>query len=359
MQPIIIIDTSYLIYRSYFAYPKLSNNGIGTGAFFGFAKTVIALIKEYRPQALIFALDTPEQTWRHKEIVGYKAGRPEIEKEMVNQIPIIQEWCQNVTTNYFVAPGYEADDLICTATHLILNRDILKQRYKETVSEDGALFAARYDEKQMTLEQYYSSLQSPQTDIYIFSSDKDLYQLLIYPSVSFVQSKSTKDGFTLFGQEDFKLKYELLPIQWLDFKALVGDSSDNLKGIPGVGPKTAIKLLQNVGSLYQLYEVLGLENRMFLHSHWLMNEEQIKKTLDYVNEPKNQTLIDKIKLNKSTVEQTYKLATLQLVPGIEGVKSGYDIHAGVALFEKYGFKSLVTSTVNAVGYPTGQVDGLF
>lgn len=357
----LIIDTSYLIYRSHFAYPRLTSNGVATGAFFGFAKTIIALIKEYQPDTLTFALDTPKPTWRHKLKDDYKAGRPEIDQDMVAQIPTVQEWCGSITENYLYQDGYEADDFICTMCYTIIQHSILKSEHQKP-QEDGLFETAEAAEKAVVKPLTHQELAKLSTDledeIYIFSSDRDLYQLLVYPNVSFIQSKSTKDGFTLFGQAEFREKYELEPIQWIDYKTLVGDGSDNLQGLPGVGPKTATSLLNQVGSLHVLFDELGIDNTDYIIGSWA-HEKYKQAVKDYVANPKNTKLIDKIKENVELLHQTHHLSELQIVPGGLEIKKGFDLHKGVGLFQKYGFKSLVTMTTNTVGFDQGETDALF
>jgi DNA polymerase I len=359
----LVIDTSYLIYRSHFAYPRLTTNDVATGAFFGFAKTVIALIKEYKPDTLIFALDTPKPTWRHALKDDYKAGRPEADKDMVAQIPVIQNWCKMVTKNYFVQDGYEADDFICTTCYQVVQKCVLANEHKNPQDDD--LFGAddNFDKKSKVFQpmshQDLAKLDINMEDqIYIFSSDRDLYQLLVYPNVYFIQNKSSKDGFSLFGQHEFREKYELEPIQWIDYKTLVGDNSDNLQGIPGVGPKTATNLLNQVGSLHVLFEEMEIDNSKYILGSWASQKYQAA-TKEYVQNPKNLKLLDKIRDNLELLHQTHRLSQLEIVPGGVDISKGFDLHKGTGLFQEYGFKSLVTMTTNTVGFDRGEVDALF
>jgi DNA polymerase I len=359
----LIIDTSYLIYRSHFAYPRLTSNGVPTGAFFGFAKTVIALIKEYKPDSLIFALDTPKPTWRHDLKDDYKSGRPEADKDMIAQIPVIQNWCKLVTKNYFVQDGYEADDFICTACYNVIQNSILTKEHKKPQDDD--LFGAGENNnketkvfKPMTHQELAKLDINTEDHIYIFSSDRDLFQLLVYPNVSFIQNKSSKDGFNLFGPREFREKYELEPIQWIDYKTLVGDNSDNLQGIPGVGPKTATTLLNQVGSLHVLFEQIKIDNSRYILGSWA-HQKYESAAKEYIKNPKSIKLLDKIKDNLELLNQTHRLSQLEIVPGGVEISKGFDLHKGVGLFGEYGFKSLVTMTTNTVGFDRGETDALF
>ncbi|MEM1312656.1 MAG: 5'-3' exonuclease H3TH domain-containing protein [Patescibacteria group bacterium] len=299
----LIIDTSYLIYRSFFAYPHLTAKGVYTGAFFGFAKTILTLIQQYKPDELVFANDTTAPTWRHDVLADYKGNRPEIQEEMVQQIPLIKNWIKDITPNIFSQDGFEADDFIYTVSSQI------------------------------------AAGNNPNDQILIFSSDKDLYQILVEPQVFFLQTKTSKDGWKLFGQAEFIEKYGLDPKQWLDYKALTGDPSDNLKGVSGIGPKTATRILQEVGCLYNLFDTLGWDNDNLLSISILQNNAR-----DFVENSKNESLINKIKSHKDILLQTYYLATLQSVPGTSLKKTGFDLTKGISSFYEFGFKSLINST---------------
>jgi len=159
---ILIIDTSYLIYKAYFAYPDLSYQNQPTGAIYGFIKTVLKLITDWQPKILVFTVDRPEKTWRHELFSEYKAGRPEMEDKMLRQIPIILEWCQAITPNYLAVSGFEADDLIWTITQQFY------QNKTDTANQIDDLFLENH------------------TPTWIFSADRDLYQLLVFPQVKFI-----------------------------------------------------------------------------------------------------------------------------------------------------------------------------
>jgi DNA polymerase-1 len=325
---VLIIDTSYLIYRSFFAYPSLTSKGVPTGAFFGFAKTILALVQEYKPDELIFANDTAEPTWRHKILVDYKANRPDIQDDMLLQIPLIKEWITKISPNVFSQPGFEADDYVYT----VCKRLLIESSNVNSKEVKSDLFETKSSSVKVAKLPPFSG------QILIFSSDRDLYQLLNHPEIFFVQSKVLKDGWQLFGQQDFKVKYELQPEQWLDYKALVGDASDNLKGVPGVGPKTATKILHQVGCLNNLFTALGEDATAFTNLGY-----EIKGAQEYLENPKNMTIIDKIKANLDQIRQTYYLATLQDVPNTNITHVGFDLNKGVQEFYEYNFKSLITA----------------
>jgi DNA polymerase I len=292
---LLLIDTSYLLYRSYFAYSNLTHDNQPVGAVFGFAKGVLSLIKEYQPDELIFALDTPEPTWRHTLFSEYKAGRSETEPSMISQIPAVLEFAHSITKNCFGTPGFEADDFINTIAH------------------------------NATTDQ----------EVMVFSADKDLYQLFAFPNTSIIRTKKI-GGFELYTTDDFITQYELQPLQWLDYKALVGDNSDNLAGVPGIGPKTATKILKAIGCIANLTQALNLGTFDFVElgvSH---------ETTDFIANPKNMTIIEKVVGNMDMLKQTYKLAGLSIVPQTTLSHTGFDLTQANSLAQRYQFKSILT-----------------
>jgi DNA polymerase-1 len=313
---ILIIDSSYLIFRSFFAYSgnKLTHNNQPVGAFYGFAKTVISLVKKFQPEQLIFAKDLPTPTWRHKLYDAYKAGRPEIDPNMVAQIPVIHQW-SSLVGETLELEGFEADDLI----------------FSTAIQELGV--EAEVGGKDLGLV-----FENPDKEVLIFSSDRDLYQLLVWPQIKFLRPQKTGE-VNLYDQEAFLKEFSVNPKQWVDYKALVGDSSDNLKGLEGVGPKTAAVILKEIGSLYSFYQQIGLDPEAFSKS-FHSQEEDKTKLKNFLENPKNTKLIEKMKAQHEQVKQTYLLATLQMVPQIRVSNKTIDFLAGQSIFDEYGFKLL-------------------
>jgi DNA polymerase I len=341
----LIIDTSYLIYRSYFAYPKLTHNDQPVGAFFGFAKTIIELVRENKPDQLVFAGDTAEPTWRHKLVDDYKAGRAQIEEAMVSQFPLINNWCSKITKNVFKFPGWEADDIIFSITldELTQFRTICKvdmQPKVETLEnlfdeiDNQAIpdFPIRFDE-------LVKKSKDSANEILIYSSDRDLYQMLSLPNLKFIHSNKGNNDY--FGINEFKAKYQLHPLQWLDYKALVGDPGDNLKGVEGVGPKITTSILQQTGCLYSLFEKLDLEKKPFFRTAggcWATDND----IHSFIQNPKNAKIVEKLKQNYEVIKHTYLMSSLQCVPEVNFKSSGFILSDGLGELEKHGFKSLLT-----------------
>lgn len=347
----LLIDSSYLMYRSYFAYPNLTYNSQPVGAFFGFAKTILQLLQAYKPDQLIFAGDTSQPTWRHYNYPEYKAGRAKIENSMVAQIPLIQNWSAKITQNNFRLAGWEADDIIFTvAVQELTNYKSINQKKQATridKSKSNNLLKVEtdlsFDGHVPVFGHQWSELldeaNQKANSIYVFSSDRDLYQILHLANLKFINSN--KGVLDEFGNSEFQTKYELDPLQWLDYKALVGDGSDNLKGVDGIGPKTATTFLQQVGSLYNFYKAVDMDNETFLRTASGQWQGQCYLA-QYLDNPKNQNLITKLKDNHEIVKITYTLSALMLVPSMQFFTTGYDLTPGQVDLENCGFKSLIT-----------------
>jgi DNA polymerase I len=341
----LIIDTSYLIYRSYFAYPKLTYNDQPVGAFFGFAKTIIELVIENKPDQLVFAGDTSEPTWRHKLVDDYKAGRAQIEEAMVSQFPIINNWCQLVSKNFFKFPGWEADDIIFSIAvdELTQFRTICKEGLEPKPGNLSDLFdkpnSKIITEFPIRFDELVQKSKDRANEILVYSSDRDLYQMLSLPNLKFIHSN--KGNTEYFGIGEFQSKYQLHPLQWLDYKALVGDPGDNLKGVEGIGPKTATAILQEVGCLYSLFEKMNLGNKAFFRTAgacWATDNN----INSYFQNPKNTKILEKLKQNYEVIKHTYLMASLQCVPEVKFENNGFVLSDGLIELEKYGFKSLLT-----------------
>lgn len=218
----IIIDGNSLLFRAYYAtaYAGTSNimrtkSGIPTNAIFAFANMIVRIINDLKPEDHIFvAFDTGEKTFRHEEYDEYKAGRQAVPEELITQFPIAREFLDALAIHHDEIIGYEADDIAGSLA-------------KHAESEDF--------------------------EVELYTSDQDYLQLitdrinvkLIRRGLSDVQSLNPASLFSDFGYH---------PHQATDYKGLIGDASDNLKGIPGVGKVTALKLLSEYGTLENILD---------------------------------------------------------------------------------------------------------
>jgi len=210
MKKIILIDTSNLFYRAFFAIPQnfISPKGQIVNAVFGSCSVLLAILKNEQPDFIFFFKDTKEKTFRHNEYDQYKAGRAKIPDELVQQLPIIDDLLASFSLPVFSYPGFEADDLIATAIQ---------------------------------------KFNAPQKEFLILSTDQDLFAL-VQENVFIIQN--TKGGnFKRIDSKQIKEKFAITPQQIADFKAIAGDSSDNIPGIFKIGKKGAAELLQQFNTL--------------------------------------------------------------------------------------------------------------
>ena len=206
----ILIDGQGLIYRSFYALPKLTtSNGRIINAIYGFTMMLAKLLEQEKPDYIMIALDMPAPTFRHIKYKEYKANRKKMPKELIEQIPLIKQVIRNYNISICEKEGYEADDII------------------GTVAKDA---------------------ESKHLDTLIITGDRDAYQLIS----SNTRVMMTIKGITetkLINVEDIKDKYGIAPEKIIDFLALKGDASDNIPGAPGIGEKTAILLIKEFGSV--------------------------------------------------------------------------------------------------------------
>lgn len=211
MKKLLLIDGNSIVNRAFYAMPNLtSSKGICTGGIFGFIKMLSKLIKEEKPTHIACAFDLKAPTFRHKEYSEYKAGRHPMPEELVQQIPLLKELLVKMNIAIYSLEGYEADDILGTLS----------------LSFDG--------------------------DTIIVSGDKDILQL----SSEHTTVYHTKKGITdVIKYTPALLKEEGIrePINITDLKGLMGDSSDNLKGVAGVGKVTATNLISEYGDLDNIY----------------------------------------------------------------------------------------------------------
>ena len=217
MKKVILVDGNNLLFRSYYATAYSGNlmknsKGFPTNALYGFSNMLNKIIKDEKPEYMIVAFDKGK-TFRHEKYEEYKAGRIKTPDDLKVQFKPSRELTNALGIKCFEIDNYEADDIIGT--------------YARMIDED------------------------PEYEGLIVSSDKDLLQL-ISPSVK-VKLLKTHD-YIMMDEEEFKKTYGLEPIKMIDIKGLQGDPSDNIPGVKGIGEKTALKLLQEYGSVEGIYE---------------------------------------------------------------------------------------------------------
>lgn len=217
MNEVFLIDGSSIFFRAYHAIRDLRrSDGMPTNALYGYIATLRSILKEYHPTDMVVAFDLPKPTFRHEKFESYKANRVAPPDDLVVQIPFIKTATEKMGISQIEAPGYEADDIIGTLALQLV--------------ENGQ-------------------------EVMIVSSDKDLLQL-IQPSIRMLRLAPMGKN-KIYGEEEVKERYGVSPRQIVDILALMGDVSDNVPGVPGIGEKTAVSLIQEYGSLESLYENLS------------------------------------------------------------------------------------------------------
>ncbi len=212
---LLLFDGNALVHRAFHALPPLtvSKTGEMVNAVYGFASTLLKVLAEFKPTYWAVAFDRPPPTFRHEKFEEYKAQRPKMPEELKNQIKRVHQLVNAFHIPVFEINGFEADDVLGT-----LSRQSNEQGI-ETI---------------------------------IVTGDNDMLQLVV-PGVETLIPRRTFNDTILYDEQAVKQKYDLKPTQITDFKTLVGDASDNIPGIPGIGEKTATKLIQKYGSLEGIY----------------------------------------------------------------------------------------------------------
>lgn len=243
MEKLLLIDGNSLMHRAFYAIPSLATSkGVPTNAVFGFTNMIFRLLKEEKPDYMAVAFDKKAPTFRHIEFQDYKATRAKAPEELLIQFPLLKEILSAMNIKFLEVEGFEADDVLGTLSKK---------------AEEKGLFTL------------------------IVTGDKDALQLISEKTHVML----TKKGITemeVYDQKKFYEKYELNPSCIPDLKGLMGDASDNIPGVPGVGEKTAIKLLKEFENLENLYESLSKEEdervKGKLKENLLANKDQALKS---------------------------------------------------------------------------------
>jgi DNA polymerase I len=215
---IVIADGNSIIHRAYHALPRLSSkNGKLINAVYGFLLVFFKAAEEFKPDFFAVAFDLPSPTFRHKKYKDYKATRQKAPQDLYDQIPLVKDVLREFNVAVFEKAGFEADDIIST----------IDKKAKE---------------------------ESPGISVIIASGDSDSLQLIDEDTKVYLLRKGVKDVI-LYDEKAVAEKFSgLKPKQLIDYKALRGDSSDNIPGVKGIGDKTAMDLLLKFGSLENIYK---------------------------------------------------------------------------------------------------------
>ncbi len=216
-EKLLLIDGHSIVNRAFYGVPPLTNSeGLHTNAIYGFLNIFFNVYAKTKPDYVIVAFDLPDKTFRHKMFEAYKGTRKGMPDELHEQVPVLKEVLQSMKIKTAELPGYEADDVLGT--------------YAKKAEAEGL-------------------------EVVVLSGDRDLLQLAS-ENIMIVIPK-TKGGGTeieTYFADDVKEKYQVTPQEFIDLKALMGDSSDNIPGIPGIGEKTATNIIVQFGSLENAYD---------------------------------------------------------------------------------------------------------
>ena len=215
---LLAIDGNSLINREYYGMPPMSSSGgIPTNAILGFVNKLIKYTGRFSPDYAAVAFDLPGPTFRHLKYTGYKASRKGMPDELAGQLPYVKEACSIFGFSVVSEPGYEADDML------------------------GSM-AKKAGES-----------ESAKIKTYIITGDRDCFQL-VSDDVSVMYNSNA--ALAEYGPRQISEQYGLMPRQLIDVKALMGDASDEIPGVRGIGEKTALGLIREFGSLAAVYEKL-------------------------------------------------------------------------------------------------------
>ncbi len=280
-ETLLLIDGHALVYRAFFAMPALTNSrGEMTNAVYGFTSMLLKVLNEHHPSYAIAAFDLPGPTFRHQEFADYKAQRAPAAPELTRQMPWAREVTEAMSIPIVELPGFEADDVIGTLARRAEARDL---------------------------------------DVLILTGDLDALQLV----TDHVRVYATRRGITdtvVYDVAKVFERYGFDPPKVVDFKALRGDASDNIPGVPGIGDKTAMSLVQQYGPLEAILDAVPS-----------MKEGRVKKSLE---EHRDQAILSK---RMATI-----VTDLDVPLDIDAARYlSYDRKRVIDLFEELEFRSLV------------------
>lgn len=230
MNRLVLIDGNALLHRAYHALPPLTSpDGTVVNAVYGFISILFRLFHDLKPTHIAVAFDRPEPTFRKKMLTTYQSQRPEMEDTLSHQIPLLQKAIASFGIPLYDKAGFEADDVIGTIARV-------------------------------TTEQGDKVTTQPIDQVIVVTGDRDILQLVDQERVMvFMPTKGLSEG-KIYGEKEVVERMGVLPKQITDLKGLMGDASDNYPGVDGIGPKTAISLIQQFGSIEEMYTAIE-ENR--------------------------------------------------------------------------------------------------
>ncbi|WP_239705950.1 MULTISPECIES: DNA polymerase I [unclassified Mammaliicoccus] len=272
MEKLVLIDGNSLSFRAFFALPLLTNKaGVYTNAIYGFTMILDKIIKEEQPTHFMVAFDAGKTTFRNNMYSEYKGGREKTPDELRSQLPYIRQLVESYNIKHYELENYEADDIIGT-----LSKEADNQNLKTI----------------------------------IITGDRDLTQLAS-ENVTIYYTKKGVTDIDHYTPEFIAEKYDgIVPNQIIDMKGLMGDKSDNIPGVPGIGEKTAIKLLKQFETVEGVYENIDELKKSKMKEKLIENEENAKLSKDLATINRDSPIevtIDDLKLTDYSDEEKIKL----------------------------------------------------
>ncbi|MGL5615428.1 MAG: DNA polymerase I [Sarcina sp.] len=213
MEKLLILDGNSLINRAFYALPPLTNKkGIHTNAVYGFSNMLLKMKEDIQPDYIVSTFDKKAPTFRHLEYKDYKAGRKKMPDELREQLPLVKELLSLLSVTIYELEGFEADDIIGTLANFAAEQGI---------------------------------------EVYIMTGDKDALQLA-RDNIKVCITKKGVSEKEVYDEKRMIEEFSVTPTQFIDVKGLMGDKSDNIPGVPGVGEKTAFKLINTYGSVEEV-----------------------------------------------------------------------------------------------------------
>ena len=295
MSKLVLVDGHSILNRAFYGVPLFTNSeGLHTNAVFGFLNILFKLIDDEKPDYLAIAFDVHQLTFRHEMFKDYKGTRKPMLPELREQVPVIKELLHKMNITTIELPGFEADDVIGTMSK---------------IGEDAGM------------------------DVCVFSGDRDLLQLAS-DKVMICIPKTKKGQTTVekYKTEEVKELYKVTPVEFIDVKALMGDSSDNIPGVPGIGEKGATTIIEQFGSIENAYEhaeeISNKRNKTALLEHYDM--AQMSKVLATIN---RKSPVE-TKIEDCVFKDIYTADALDMIKHLE-FKSMIPRFSGVTLENKY------------------------
>jgi DNA polymerase-1 len=236
---VLLIDGNSLTYRAFFALPTdlATASGQVTNAVFGFTSMLVNLLRDHKPDAIAVALDRPEPTFRHERVATYKGNRDSAPDILRQQMGLVRQVVESLGIPIFEVVGFEADDVIATLA---------------TEGRDAG------------------------DNVVVVTGDRDAYQLVEDPHVKVLYNKRGVSEYALYDEAGILERTGVTPAMYPQYAALRGDTSDNLPGVPGVGEKTAAKLITGYGGLDGIFEHLD-EQTPKLRENLAANEANVRQ----------------------------------------------------------------------------------